>query len=118
MSKYQIGHAAAMAKAMPAVMALIDRLADARRDGAEWKERHENLLAMFRASEERAAKAEALARSSCPPADRSVIVEECVQAILDYGNVPMGASRDQFAAAVRALKDAPRPECTTHKDAK
>lgn len=58
MNNYERGEADALHRTMEPLMALLERLADARRDSAEWKEQHENLLAMFRASENRAAKAE------------------------------------------------------------
>lgn len=69
-NNYERGEAAGIEKGLAACQVLLDKLATARRDSAEWKEQHENLLAMFRNAEQRAANAEAalkLLRSESGP---------------------------------------------------
>lgn len=61
-SNYDIGYSDALHKAMLAVKPILDKLSDAKRDSAEWKEQHENLLAMFRESEQKRIAAESAAR--------------------------------------------------------
>lgn len=51
-SKYEAGRRDGTSSAMPAVINLLKRIGEAKADSAEWKEQHENLLAMYRTSED------------------------------------------------------------------
>ena len=57
-SNFERGEAAGIERGLAACRVLLDKLAAARQDSAEWKEQHENLLAMFRDAEQRAVRAE------------------------------------------------------------
>lgn len=62
-----------------ALVKVLDKLAAAKRDSAEWKDQHENLLAMFRTSEQRALKAEAALAAPTPR------VDAYLASAIDYG---------------------------------
>lgn len=81
MNNYERGEADALEKGMAAIRVLLAKLEDAKNNATEWKEQHENLLAMFRASELRAAKAEAALRAR-PEVEAIKILREV------KGNIP------------------------------
>jgi len=66
MTNYEAGEAAGLEKGVAACLVLLEKLGAAKNDAAEWKVQHENLLAMFRAAEQRAIKAEALQSQAAP----------------------------------------------------